>query len=49
MQEKQLFTTDDLDAALHSMKNSINAMKASAGEKQSRIKEVDDLLRMTQY
>ena len=31
------------------MKNSINAMKASAGEKQSRIKEVDDLLRMTQY
>lgn len=30
LQEKQLFTTDDLDAALHSMQNSISAMKASA-------------------
>ena len=49
MQEKQLFTTDDLDAALHSMKNSISAMKASAGEKQSRIKELVELLRMAQY
>ena len=49
LQEKQLFTTDDLDAALHSMQNSINAMKASAGEKQSRIKELDELLRMAQY
>ena len=49
LQAKQLFTTDDLDTALHSMQNSISAMKASAGEKQSRIKEVDDLLRMTQY
>ena len=49
LQEKQLFTTDDLDAALHSMKNSISAMKASAGEKQSRIKELDELLRMAQY
>ena len=49
LQEKQLFTTDDLDAALHSMQNSISAMKASAGEKQSRIKELDELLRMAQY
>ena len=49
LQEKQLFTTDDLDAALHSMQNSTNAMKASAGEKQSRIKELDELLRMAQY
>ena len=31
------------------MQNSINAMKASAGEKQSRIKELDELLRMAQY
>ena len=49
LQAKQLFTTDDLDTALHSMQNSINAMKASAGEKQSRIKELDELLRMAQY
>ena len=49
LQEKQLFTTDDLDAALHSMQNSISAMKASAGEKQSRIKELDELLHMAQY
>ena len=49
LQEKQLFTTDDLDAALHSMQNSINAMKVSAGGKQSRIKELDELLRMAQY
>ena len=49
LQEKQLFTTDDLDTALHSMQNSISAMKASAGEKQSRIKELDELLRMAQY
>ena len=45
LQAKQLFTTDDLDTALHSMQNSINAMKASVGEKQSRIKELDELLR----
>ena len=49
MQAKQLFTTDDLDTALHSMQNSISAMKASTGEKQSRIKELDELLRMAQY
>lgn len=49
LQEKQLFTTDDLDAVLHSMQNSISAMKASAGEKQSRIKELVELLRMAQY
>ena len=49
MQAKQLFTTDDLDTALHSMQNSISAMKASAGEKQSRIKELVELLRMAQY
>ena len=46
LQAKQLFTTDDLDTALHSMQNSISAMKASTGEKQSRIKELDELLRM---
>ena len=49
MQAKQLFTTDNLDTALHSMQNSISAMKASAGKKQSRIKELDELLRMAQY
>ena len=31
------------------MQNSISAMKASAGEKQSRIKELDELLRMAGY
>ena len=31
------------------MQNSISAMKASAGEKQSCIKELDELLRMAQY
>ena len=49
LQAKQLFTTDDLDTALHSMQNSINAMKASVGEKQSRIMELDELLRMVDY
>ena len=49
LQAKQLFTTDDLDTALHSMQNSISAMKTSAVEKQSRIKELDELLRMAQY
>ena len=31
------------------MQNSISAMKTSAVEKQSRIKELDELLRMAQY
>ena len=30
-------------------RQSISAMKASAGERQSRIKELDELLRMAQY
>ena len=49
LKSKQLYTTDDLDAALHTMQGEIDTLKKSASGKQARIKELDDLLRMANY
>ena len=49
LKSKQLYTTDDLDAALHTMQDKIDTLKKSASGKQARIKELDELLRMADY
>ena len=49
LKAKQLYTTDDLDAALHAMQGKIDTLKKSASGKQTRIKELDELLRMADY
>ena len=49
LKSKQLYTTDDLDAALHTMQGEIDTLKKSASGKQARIKELDELFRMAQY
>ena len=49
LQSKKLYTVDDLDNALHAMQDKIDALKKSASAKQSRIKELDELLRMVDY
>ena len=49
LKAKQLYTTDDLDAALHAMQGEIDTLKKSASGKQTRIKELDELLRMADY
>ena len=49
LKAKHLYTADDLDAALHTMQNKIDALKKSASGKQARIKELDELLRMADY
>lgn len=49
LQSKNLYTVDDLDNALHAMQDKIDALKKSASAKQSRIKEVNGLLRMVDY
>ena len=49
LESKQLRTTEDLDALLNSMQEQIDALKKSASEKQARIKELDELLRMADY
>lgn len=49
LKSKQLYTTDDLDAALHTMQDEIDTLKKSASGKQARIKELDELLRMADY
>ena len=49
LQSKNLYTVDDLDNALHAMQDKIDALKKSASAKQSRIKELDGLLRMVDY
>ena len=46
---KNLRTTEDLDALLNSMQEQIDTLKESASGKQARIKELDELLRMTDY
>ena len=46
---KRLYTVDDLDAALHTMQGKIDSLKKSASGKQTRIKELDELLRMADY
>ena len=49
LQSKKLYTVDDLDNALHAMQDKIDMLKKSASTKQSRIKEVNELLRMVDY
>ena len=49
LKAKQLYTTDDLDAALHTMQGEIDTLKKSVSGKQARIKELDELLRMADY
>lgn len=49
LKSKQLYITDDLDAALHTMQDEIDSLKKSASGKQTRIKELDELLRMADY
>ena len=49
LEAKQLYTADDLDAALHAMQGEIDTLKKSASGKQTRIKELDELLRMADY
>ena len=49
LEAKGLYTADDLDAALHTMQDKIDTLKKSASGKQTRIKELDELLRMADY
>ena len=49
LETKGLYTADDLDVALHTMQGKIDALKKSATGKQTRIKELDELLRMADY
>ena len=49
LQSKNLHTVDDLENTLHAMQNKIGTLKKSASAKQSRIKELDELLHMAQY
>ena len=49
LKSKQINTTDDLDFALHTMQSEIDTLKKSASGKQTRIKELDELLRMADY
>ena len=49
LQSKNLYTVDDLENTLHAMQDKIDTLKKSALSKQSRIKEVNELLRMVDY
>ena len=49
LQSKKLYTVDDLESTLYAMQNKIDTLKKSASAKQSRIKELDGLLRMVDY
>ena len=49
LKSKQLYTTDDLGTALHTIQGKIDTLKKSASGKQARIKELDELLRMADY
>jgi len=49
LQSKNLYTVDDLETTLHTMQDKIDTLKNSASAKQSRIKELDELLRMVDY
>ena len=49
LQSKNLYTVDDLENTLHTMQDKIDTLKKSASVKQTRIKEVDELLRMVDY
>ena len=49
LQSKNLYTVDDLESTLHAMQDKIDTLKKSASAKQTRIKEIDELLRMVDY
>ena len=49
LEAKGLYTADDLDTALHTMQSKIDTLKKTASGKQTRIKELDELLRMADY
>ena len=49
LQSKNLYTVDDLENTLHVMQSKIDTLKKTASAKQSRIKELDELLRMVQF
>ena len=49
LQSKKLCTVDDLESTLYAMQDKIDTLKKSASSKQSRIKEVNELLRMVDY
>ncbi len=49
LQSKKLYTVDDLENTLYAMQDKIDTLKKSASAKQTRIKEVDELLRMVDY
>lgn len=49
LEAKHIYTADDLDTALHTMQGKIDTLKKSASGKQTRIKELDELLRMANY
>ena len=49
LQSKNLYTVDDLESTLHAMQDKIDTLKKSASAKQTRIKEIDELLRMVAY
>ena len=49
LEAKGLYTADDLDTALHTMQSKIDTLKNTASGKQTRIKELDELLRMADH
>ena len=49
LEAKGLYTDDDLDTALHTMQSKIDTLKKTASGKQTRIKELDELLRMADH
>ena len=49
LEAKGLYTADDLDTALHTMQSKIDTLKKTASGKQTRIKELDELLRMADH
>ena len=49
LQSKNLYIVDDLESTFHAMQDKIDTLKKSASAKQSRIKEVNELLRMVDY
>ena len=49
LQSKNLYTVNDLETTLHAMQDKIDTLKKSASAKQSRIKEVNKLLRMVDH
>lgn len=49
LEAKQLHTSDDLEALLHSMQGKIDTLKSATSQRQARIKELDELLRTAQF